>query len=143
MAGETTNFDEYSTTIFNTFGPNVGVLDRTNEVATGELELADVMQVGKVPSGATYLYGYIATDDLDSNGTPALEFILGDDDDDNGLLVTGSNAGQAAGITTFNGAYITNKTTTTAEKTISLKVGTAAATAAAGTVRVVLFYYTA
>jgi hypothetical protein len=143
MAGETTNFDEYSTTAFKSFGLNIGVLDKTHEVTTGELELADVMKVGTVPSGSTYLYGFIATDDLDSNGTPALEFILGDDDDDNGLLVTGTNAGQAAGITTFNGAYITNKTTITAEKTIYLKVGTAAATAAAGTIRVVLFYYNA
>jgi hypothetical protein len=142
MAGETTNFDEYSTNAFKSFGNNIGVLDVTHEVTTGELELADVMRVGTVPAGSTYLYGYLISDDLDS-GT-ALEFIVGDDDDDNGLLVTGSAVGQTAGaIATFNGAYILNKTTTTAEKTIYLKVGTAPTGAAAGTIRVVLFYYNA
>lgn len=146
MAGETTNADEYSTTAFKGHGIQLCALDVTNEVATGELQLADVIRIGKVPAGATYVGGFIATDDLDSNVSPALEFILGDDDDDNGLLVTGSNAGQAAGVVSLTGssagAYITNKTTTTAEKTIYLKVGTAAATAAAGTVRVVVYYYT-
>lgn len=140
MAGETTNADGYNTTAFKGHSRQLCVLDVTHEVTTGELELADKIQFGKVPSGAIYVSGYLATDDLDSNGTPALVLDVGDDDDADGLL-DGSTTGQAAGVTTFNGAYITNKTTVSAEKTISVTVQTAAATAAAGTVRLVLYYY--
>lgn len=140
MAGETTQADEYSAVAYKGSGNQLCVLDRTHEVTTAELELADVIQFGKVPSGAIYVGGYLATDDLDSNGTPALVLDVGDDDDADGLL-DGTTTGQAAGITTFNGAYITNKTTVSAEKTISVTVETAAATAAAGTIRLVLYYY--
>ena len=141
MAGETTNADEYSTTAFKGHGIQLCALDVTHEVSTGELELADVIQIGKIPAGATYVGGFIATDDLDSNGTPALDLDVGDDDDADGLAGTGS-IGQAAAVNTFAGAYITNKTTTTAEKTIKVTVTAAAATAAAGTIRVVVYYYT-
>ena len=140
MAGETTNADGYTATALQTHSKQVGVVDATHEVTTGELELADKIRIGKVPAGATYLGGYLATDDLDSNGTPALVLTLGDDDDADGIVATGT-VGQAAGITRADGAYVTNRTTTTAEKTIYVTVGTAAATAAAGTLRAVVEYY--
>lgn len=140
MAGETTYANGYSTTAFKGHSKQLCVLDVTHEITTGELELADVISFGKVPEGAIYVGGYLATDDLDSSGTPALVLDVGDDDDSDGLL-DGTTTGQAAGITEFNGAYITNRTAVTAEKTISVTVQTAAATAAAGTVRVVLYYY--
>lgn len=141
MAGETTNADGYSSTAFGTMGRVMGVLDVSHEVATTELELADIIQIGVVPKGAVYVRGYIATDDLDSNGSPTLDLLLGDDDDADGLQATGT-VGQAAAITELSGAYITNANTTDDEKTISLTVGTAAATAVAGTIRVVVEYYT-
>lgn len=141
MAGETTQADEYTTTQYKGFGGRqLCVLDVTHEITTGELELADVIEFGQVPEGAVYVDGFLATDDLDSNGTPALVLDVGDDDDSDGLL-DGSTSGQAAAVTRFNGAYLTNKTAVTAAKTISVTVQTAAATAAAGTVRVVLWYY--
>jgi hypothetical protein len=116
------------------------VLDVSHEVTTGELELADVIQVGVVPKGAIYTGGFIATDDLDSNGTPLLDLLLGDGGDADGLQATGT-VGQAAAITQLSGTYITNKETTASEQTISLTVGAAAATAVAGTIRVVVRYY--
>ena len=137
MAGETTYADGYSTRQYKGGASEVCVLDVTHEVGTGELELNDIIVFGMVPEGAVYLDGFIATDDLDSNGTPALDLLLGDDDDPDGLIVSGT-VGQAAGITQFNGAYITNQTTTDDEKSVQVKVGTAAATAAAGTIRVVV-----
>lgn len=141
MAGETTQADAYSEVAFKGSGNQLCVLDRSHEVTTGELELADVIEFGKVPKGAVYVGGYLATDDLDSNGTPALVLDVGDDDDSDGLL-DGATSGQAAAITNFNGAYLTNKTAVDGEKTVKVTVQTAAATAAAGTIRLVLYYYT-
>ncbi len=141
MAGETTQADGFSSTAYKGSGNQLCVLDVTHEVTTGELEAADVIEFGKVPSGAIYVDGFIATDDLDSNGTPTLDLIVGDDDDEDGLKVSGT-VGQAAAVTEFDGAYLTNKTTVDGEKTIKVKVNAAAATAAAGTIRVVLTYYT-
>jgi hypothetical protein len=140
MAGETTNADGYSTTAYKAGGRQVCVLDVSHEVTTGELEASDVIQFGTIPEGAIYLGGFIATDDLDSNGTPTLDLIVGDDDDADGLQASGT-VGQAAGITTLSGTYITNKQTTDGEKTIKVTANAAAATAAAGTIRLVVEYY--
>lgn len=141
MAGETTYANGYSNVPFQGLGANLSVLDVTHEVTTAELQLADKIHFGKVPKGAIYVGGYLATDDLDSNGTPTLVLDIGDDDDPDGLL-DGTTTGQAAAITNFNGAYLTNRTAVTGEKSVIVTVQTAAATAAAGTIRVVLYYWT-
>lgn len=142
MAGETTKATGYSAIAFKGHSLQVCALDITHEITTGELEVGDIIQFGVVPKGSTYVGGYIATDDLDSNGTPTLDLVIGDSADDDGLQATGT-VGQAAAITQLSGAYITNKTTTTADETISVKVNAAAATAAAGTIRLVVNYYVA
>lgn len=141
MAAATTQANGYSTTAFQGMGANVTVLDVTHEVTAAELETGDVIQFGRIPKGSIYLDGYMACDDLDSNGAPTLNLEVGDEDDVDGLL-DGTTGGQAAAVTRFNGAYLTNKTTLTAEKVVSVKVTAGAATAAAGTIRVVLFYWT-
>ena len=138
MAGETTQADEYSATAFQGRSRQECVLDISHEVTTGELELADVNQLGKVPKGAIYTGGFIATDDLDS--ATSLDLVVGDVNDPDGLQATGT-VGQAAGITQFSGPYITNKQTTTSEETVSITVNAAAGTAVAGTIRVVVRYY--
>lgn len=140
MAGETTQADDFNQTIYQPRAYDVGVLDRSHEVSTGELEANDVIEFGKVPERAVYLDGYIATDDLDGHTTPTLDLVVGDDDDDDGLKASGT-VGQSAGITRFDGSYITNKQSVDGEKTVSVKVNAAAATAAAGTIRVVVYYY--
>lgn len=141
MAGETTYAQGYDGAAFKGFGGGqLCVLDVSHEISAAELQLADKIVFGRVPAGAVYVGGHLATDDLDSNGTPTLVLDVGDDDDADGLL-DGSTTGQAAAVTQFNGAFITNAKKTAAEKNIILTVATAAATAAAGTVRLVLFYY--
>lgn len=140
MAGETTNADGYTTTAYKGGAGELCVLDVSHEVTTGELELADVIQFGHVPKGAVYVGGYIATDELDS-GVDALDLLVGDSTDPDGLQATGT-VGQAAGITTLSGTYITNANTTTQDETIIVTVGTAPGTAAAGTIRVVVYYRT-
>lgn len=139
MAGETVYADGYVNTAFKGLGRQLCVLDVTHEITTGQLELADKVIFGKVPAGAVYVGGYMACDDLDGATSSVLD--VGDDDTSNGLL-DGTATGQTAAITTFNGTYITNRTTVSAEKNIILTVQTAPGTAAAGTVRVVLYYYT-
>ena len=141
MAGETTYADGYVDTAFKGDGRSLCVLDATHEITTTELQLADKIRFGKVPAGAVYVSGYIATDDLDSNGSPTVNLEVGDDDDVDGLY-DGTTVGQAAGVVVFNGTYITNRTAVTAEKYIAVNLTAAAATAVAGTVRVVLYYYT-
>lgn len=143
MAGETTTGDELTTipTEYKGSGYQVCVLDKTHEVATGELEIGDIIQVGTIPEGAILLDGYLASDDLDTNGTPLLTLEVGDAADDNGLLVA-NTVGQAGGVARFDGAYLVTRETKTAETTIQVTVAAAAATAAAGTIRVVLFYVT-
>ena len=138
MAGETTQADGYSATAFKGHSRQECVLDVSHEVTTGELELADVIQLGVVPKGAIYTGGFIATDDLDS--ATSLDLLVGDVNDRDGLQATGT-VGQAAGITQFSGAYITNKQTTASEETVSITVNAAAGTAVAGTIRVVVRYY--
>lgn len=140
MAAATTQANGYSTTAFQGLGQRLSVLDVTHEVTTAELETGDVIQFGKVPKGAIYVDGYLACDDLDSNGAPTLNLEVGDEDDVDGLL-DGTTAGQSAAVTRFAGAYITNRAAITGEKTIAVKVTAGAATAAAGTIRVVLYYW--
>jgi len=143
MAGETTYADGYTNNVFKAEQGRVEcIVDATHEITTAELQVGDKIIFGKVPVGAVYLSGYIATDDLDSNGTPLLNLEVGDEDDADGLY-DGTTVGQAAGINQFNGAYITNRTVVTAEKNITVVVTAAAATAVAGTVRVVVRYYVA
>lgn len=143
MAGETTSGDELTTTPVGYAGNgyDVCVLDKTHEVATGELEAGDIINMGTVPSGAIFLFGHLSTDDLDSNGTPALTLKVGTSDDDDGLLAA-NTVGQAGGTAAFDGQFMVDRTTTTEKTTVFLKVGTAAATAQAGTARLVLFYCT-
>ncbi len=138
MAGETTQADGYSATAFKGRSRQECVLDVSHEVTAGELELADVIQLGVVPKGAIYTGGFIATDDLDS--ATSLDLLVGDANDPDGLQASAA-VGQAAAITSFNGSYITNKETTASEQTVSITVGAAAGTAVAGTIRVVVRYY--
>lgn len=141
MAGETSYANGYVATAFKGHGGRqVCVMEATHEVLTTELQLADKIAFGKVPAGAVYLDAILAVDDLDSNGSPALSLELGDDDDVDGL-VDGTTLGQSASVTRGNGAYITNRTAVATEKTIYVNVTAAAATAAAGTIRVTVFYY--
>jgi len=140
MAGETTYADGYTTTAYKGGAGEVCVLDVSHEITTGELELADVITFGHVPAGSIYLSGYIATDELDS-GVDAVDLLVGDSTDPDGLQATGT-VGQAAGITVFSGTYITNENTTTQDEAISVTVGAAPGTAAAGTIRVVVYYRT-
>lgn len=142
MAAATFNADGYTTKLpqraFEARGTHLFVLEGSHEVATAEIDEADdIIQFFYPPSGYEVVDGYLASDDLDTNGSPALTLNVGDVDDEDGFLVA-STVGQAGGIARFNGAYLVNGYTTTEGTPIKVQVGTAAATAAAGTLRLVL-----
>jgi hypothetical protein len=114
-------------------------------VAYGTYELSaalvinDVIQMVKIPKGATVTDVTLATDDLDSNGTPAIVLEVGDDGDTD-RFIAASTVAQAGGVTTlgniagFGYAY-------TAENTIDVKVPTAPATGAtSGTISIAVTY---
>lgn len=143
MAGETTQGDELNDipVEYKGYGPDVIALDKAHEVQTGELEAGDTIEIGTVPDGAVLLDGFIATDDLDSDGTPALTLKVGTSGDDDGLLEA-NNVGQDGGVARFDGQFLIDRETVSGKTKILLTVDTAAATAQAGTARVVVYYST-
>ena len=109
----------------------------TAAVATTSIdEQDDIVELGYVPQGVTVVGFIVKTTDLDTAGSPALVFklLLGSTD-----LVTGITAGQTGGT----GVYGCTPTTTTAPTVVSMKVTTAAGTAASGTVYVTPMYFAA
>jgi len=140
-AGETAAGDELllSPVGYKASGFTLATLSKSHEATTTETETADVISMGSIPRGAIPIGGYLACDDLDS-GT-ALVIDVGDADDANGYL-TADTTCQAGGIANFDGAYLTDKSTKTTKTNIFVKATTAAGTAVAGTIRLVVYYLT-
>lgn len=127
------------------------VAQGTMEMATGDLDDNDIVMLAPVPSNASITSIMLASDDLDSNGTPLLAWNLGLYDKDETVIdedcyATAITLGQAATAFTeyrFEAANIT----TTGQKVwedgglsadsnelvyVALTASAAAATAAAG-----------
>jgi hypothetical protein len=112
----------------------------SHSIATTELELDDIIQMVKVPKGATVYDVILVSTDVDTNGTPAVKFDVGDGDDDD-YYIAASTIGQAGGVA--RAAALTAKPKTyTQDDTIDLHIDTAAATAATGTVSLTVIYST-
>jgi hypothetical protein len=133
MAGETTARSGIDAQVLPLAqGPILNAAVWTTELATTQLELADVIQMGYIPSGVT-LIGFVAfADDLDSNGSPALvwKITVGASD-----VKTGITIGQATAVSTHSLTQFLaiDPVTTTAATLVSVTFTTAAATAVAGT----------
>ena len=139
MAGETTSRSGIDIDVLpHARGPVLNGAVWTTEVATTQLELNDVLNMGYVPKGAT-LIGFVPfVDDLDSNGTPTLawKITVGSTD-----VKTGLTLGQASSVSTNTGGFIAIEPVTTTEPTlVKVTFTTAAATAAAGTFCLVPVY---
>lgn len=139
MAGETTDQRTSGLPLYLPKGSEEACRRKTFEITTDELELADVIATMTIPKGALITDGYLATDDLDSNGTPLLTLEVGTTDDDDGYLAA-NTVGRAGGLARFDGAELRDGTTLTADTRIDVKVGAAAATAQAGTVTLCVKY---
>lgn len=112
----------------------------TTALVTGDLALNKTVGLLKVPKGFVLTSIAAVVTDMDTNGSPALVFAIGDAVDDD-RFITGATTAQAGGTNTTlaaTGLYYEF----TEETEINWKTTTAAATAAAGTVRLFMTGFT-
>lgn len=124
----------------------VGMGGRTPHAGRGEytitaaLALNDTIDLFDLPPRARIISGFVKSDDLDTNGTPAIVLAVGDSGDDDRYF-TGLTVGQAGGVSTALAATGVDYVTT-AKTRVTAKVTTAPATGATtGTIVVVLNYW--
>lgn len=109
---------------------------------------ADILQLCKVPAGAVVIDGFVRMEDLDSNATETLDFDVGTSADPDAFGNFGVQTGDAitgylpeGGIRLpLHGTLKDGPVTLTDETTIQLTWIAAAATFAAGTVTLVVYY---
>lgn len=103
---------------------------------TAALVVDDVIQMVKVPAGATVLDVTLTADDIDTGGSPAIVLDVGDGADVD-RFIDGSTSGQAGGITRANTKNLPY--TYTADDTIDVLVQVAPATGAtSGTIKLIV-----
>lgn len=133
MAGETTSRSGIDIDVVpHARGPVLNGANWTTELATTQLELNDVLNMGYIPTGATLL-GFIAfADDLDSNASPALawKITVGSTDVKTGITIGQASSVSTHSITQFLGI---EPITMTEPTLVKVTFTTAAATAVAGT----------
>jgi hypothetical protein len=140
MAGETTSrsgINRRHTPLVG--GPVLNGAVWSTSVTTGQLELADVLNMGYLPKGVT-LVGFIAyATDMDTNGAPALvwKITVGSTDVKTGITIGQATALSTHSLTQFLGV---EPVTTTEPTLVKVTITTAAATAAAGTLILVPVY---
>lgn len=118
---------------------HVGAVAEIYSVAvTTSLALNDTITGPVLPAGCTLIDVILDCDDLDSNGSPAIKFDVGISGTA-AKFISASTVGQAGGVQRSNVAGTTGYTPTSNTPVIA-KVNTAAATAAAGTVRIGILY---
>jgi hypothetical protein len=97
--------------------------------------ILNVVQAIPVYAGETVLAGSLLATDLDTNGTPLLKLDVGDGDDVDRFLAD-SSIGQTGGFAALN---LNLPKTYAAADTIDINVKAAAATAAAGTLTLLIW----
>lgn len=103
------------------------------------LALGDVIQMVKVPGGATILGVTLSCTDLDTGGSPAIVLGVGDGAS-TARFIASSTVGQAGGVATLN-AHGGHGYTYADDDTIDVLVATGPATgAASGTIRLTAIY---
>ena len=107
-------------------------------LVTGDLALNKTVSLFKVPANFTIVNASVYVTDMDTDGSPALVFSIGDATTA-ARIVSVSTAGQAGGAATIVAGL--NGYQYTAETEILWTTTTAAATAAAGTVTIFLTGY--
>lgn len=108
-------------------------------LVAGDLAAAATVRMFVVPKGFVLTSLSVVLPDLDT-GTPALTFGIGDAVDDDRFIAAGATTGQAGGTNTTLASTGLNYEFT-ADTEIIWKTGTAAATAAAGTIKPRFFGY--
>ena len=138
MAGETTARSGIDIDVLpHAQGPILNGVVWSTELATTQLELADVINMGYLPGGVTCI-GFVAfADDLDSGTALVWKISIGATD-----VKTGITIGQAPAVSTHSLTQFLaiDPITTTAPALVSVTVTTAAGTAAAGTLALTPIY---
>ena len=130
MAGETTARSGIDAQVLPLAqGPVLNGAVWTTELATTQLELNDVIQMGYIPAGVT-LIGFVAfADDIDTATTLAWKITVGSTD-----VKTGLTIGQASAVSTHTlTQFLAIEPITTTAATLVSVTFTTAPTAAAGT----------
>lgn len=131
MAGETTSRSGIDAEVLpHAPGPVLNSVVWTTELATSQLELADVINMGYIPNGATLLGFFVFADDLDAGTALVWKITVGSTD-----VKTGLTIGQAAAVSTHSlTQFVSIDPITTTDKTlVKVTITTAAGTAQAGT----------
>ena len=110
----------------------------TLNVTTGQLALNTLLGSVRVPIGAEIVGILLASDALDSNGSPTLTMSIGDASSDSRLLAASSTPRAGGVVTTPARGGVGFQYT--AETLIQVKVKAAAATAVAGVVQYGVYY---
>jgi len=106
---------------------------------TAALALNDVIEMVKVPTGATVLDVVLGSADLDSNATPLIALDVGDGSDTN-RFISSSTIGQTGGVGRLSNQVGLNYTYS-ADDTIDILVSAAPATGAtSGDVDLMVLY---
>lgn len=121
------------------FARQVQVFGGAIALVTGDLALNKTVSLFKVPNNFTVVRADIYVTDMDSNGTPAIAFSIGDAGSA-ARIVSASTAAQAGGAATTV-VTLPYYQFTGGETEILWTTTTAAATAVAGTVYISLFGY--
>lgn len=130
--------DAVASTVQPRAGLGVCSITASYEISAA-LVVNDVIQMVKVPAGATVLNVILQTDDLDTNGSPAIVLDVGDGTNTD-LYIDGSTIGQAGGIEYMN-VNTALGNTYTSEDTIDILVQVAPATGAtSGTLTLTVIY---
>lgn len=109
-------------------------------LVAGDLAAGATVGLFVVPKGFVLTSISVVIPDLDSGGSAALTFGIGDAGDDDRFIAAGATTGQAGGTnTTLASTGLNYEFTEDTE--IVWKTGTAAATAAAGTIKPRFFGY--
>lgn len=131
MAGETTARSGIDPQVLPLAkGPVLNGAVWTTELATTQLELADVIQMGYLPAGVTCI-GFVAfADDLDSATALVWKITVGATDVKTGVTIGQAPAASTHSLTQF---LAIDPVTTTAATLVSVTFTTAAGTPVAGT----------
>jgi hypothetical protein len=123
-------------------GGIIGVREATYEISAA-LVLNDVIQMVKVHAGEEVVDIQLITDDLDTDGSPAILLDVGDGDNPD-RYIDGATVGQGGGIATIGSGITADaqliRGVYSADDTIDVKVATAPATGAtSGTITLRVF----
>lgn len=134
--------DKVASTVMSRSGTDITAVYSTYEASVA-LVLDDIIQMVKVPAGATVLDVRLTVDDCDSGSGLVLDVGDGDDDD---RYILGTTIGQGGGTVRL-GSGITGATAATnslhtysAEDTIDIHVDTAPAGGGTGTLTLMVIY---